>query len=192
VPKHETRFVGTGFFAVCAAQNDTLERSTTLTVMAAIHVLAGAAGLLLGPVSMWVPKRRGAHTTIGGVYFAVLSVVCATAAVLSVQHWETRWWFLPIALGTFACGAAAYWAARRRPRGWLLIHVVGQVSSYTGMATAFVVNNWESVTGAPGIDSPVAFFGPMFIGTVAALWLVREVLAGRRPSPNTQQATPGS
>ena len=154
-----------------------------MSILSAIHVAAGAAGLLAGPLAMWAPKRRGAHTAVGTLYFAVLSIVCASATVLAVLRWDTRWWFLPIALGTFASGAVAYWAARRRHDGWLLVHVVGQVSSYTGMATAFVVNNWEWLTGAPGIHSPLAFFVPMSIGTLATLWLAREVVAGRRPRP---------
>lgn len=112
-----------------------------MSSLSALHVLAGAAGLLIGPLAMWAPKRRGTHTALGTLYFAVLTLVCASAAVLAVLHWHTRWWFLPIALGTFACGAAAYWAARRRPDRWLLIHVVGQLSSYTGMAAAFPLDD---------------------------------------------------
>lgn len=154
-----------------------------MSILSALHVAAGAAGLLIGPLAMRAPKHRGAHTALGTLYFAVLSLVCASAAALAVLRWDTRWWFLPIALGTFAFGAAAYWAARRRPDRWLLIHVVGQLSSYTGMVTAFVVNNWEWLTGAPGVQSPLAFFVPMSVGTIATTWLAREVVAGRRPRP---------
>jgi hypothetical protein len=150
-------------------------------ILSLLHVLAGAAGLLIGPIAMWLPKRRGSHTVFGTLYFAIVAIVCMSAAILAVLAWSTRWWFLPIAIGTFACAAIAYWAARRRPRNWLVIHVGGQVSSYTGMATAFVVNNWERMMGVPGVTSPVAFLIPMTLGTVWSIWLMRQVHLGRRP-----------
>lgn len=150
-------------------------------ILPMIHVLSGAAGLLVGPVVMWVPKRRGVHTVVGTVYFAVVATVCVSAAILAVLRWSTRWWFLPIAIGTFACAAIAYWAARRQPRSWLIVHVGGQIGSYTGMATAFVVNNWERMTGVEGITSPLAFLIPMSVGTLAGVWLMRQVHLGRRP-----------
>lgn len=150
----------------------------TLSLM---HVLAGTVGLVLGPFVMWTPKRRGLHTRAGTLYFAIVTIVCVSAAVLAVMSWSTRWWFLLIAIGTFACAAIAYWAARRRWRGWLLVHVAGQGSSYTGMMTAFVVNNWERLTGVPGVRSPLAFLVPMLIGTIAVSWLVWQVHVGRRP-----------
>ena len=138
---------------------------------------------------MWAAKRPGLHTRVGLFYFAIVSTVCASAAVLAILNWQTRWWFLPIAIGTFASGAVAYWAARRRPKGWLLIHVAGQLSSYTGMVTAFAVNNWHRVTGAQGVHSPLAFFIPMMVGTLAVAWLLREVRLGRRPVvPNEAKA----
>lgn len=149
-------------------------------MLSLVHVLAGATGLALGPVVMAVTKRRGPHTSLGLVYLAVVTIVCVSAGILAVLHWSTRWWFLLIAIGTFASAAVAYRAARRRPRHWLLIHVWGQLSSYTGLLTAFVVNNWERMTGVPGL-TPLAFFLPMSVCTLASVWLLREVHLGRRP-----------
>lgn len=161
------------------------------SIIASIHVAAGAIGLVLGPVAMWAPKRRGLHFQVGRLYFAILTTVCASAAALAIMNWQTRWWFFLIAIGTFASGALAYWAARRRPRHWLPLHVAGQLSSYTGMVTAFVVNNWYRVTGEHGVRSPLAFFIPMALGTLAVVWMLREVRLGRRPigAPPSQQAT---
>jgi peptidoglycan/LPS O-acetylase OafA/YrhL len=164
---------------------------STLAMLSLVHVFAGAIGLALGPIVMSATKRRGPHTRMGLFYFAIVTTVCASAAVLAVLHWSTRWWFLPIAIGTFASAAIAYWAARRRPRHWVLMHVGGQLSSYTGMATAFVVNNWERLTGVPGL-TPVAFLLPMSIGTLATAWLLREVHLGRRPRFPQKNPTPRS
>jgi hypothetical protein len=61
------------------------------------------------------------------------------------------------------------------------LHVAGQLSSYTGMVTALVVNNWHRVTGVQGVRSPLAFLIPMALGTLAVAWLLREVRLGRRP-----------
>jgi hypothetical protein len=81
------------------------------SIIASLHVLAGAVGLFVGPIAMWAPKRRGFHTQVGLVYFGIVSTVCGSAAVLAILHWQTRWWFLLIAIGTFASAALAFWAA---------------------------------------------------------------------------------
>ncbi len=145
------------------------------------HVGGGAAALFLGPVALSAPKRIGWHSRVGEAFFAVVTITSVSGGALAVMHWETRAFFQIIAAGTFASAFAAYMAAKKRWRNWLLVHVAGQGSAYTAMVTAFIVAMWADVTGTEGTDEPLVFLVPMFIGCVAFGWLLREVYRGRRP-----------
>ena len=146
-----------------------------------IHVAAGGIALVVGPIAMWAPKRAGLHSRLGEVFFVVVSAVCVSGGVLAVTHWDTRWMFLFISIGTYAFALLGYTAGKRRWRNWLLAHVIGQGSAYTAMVTAFIVANWDDVTGTQGTDVPLVYLIPMFVGSVAVVWLVHEVRMGRRP-----------
>lgn len=159
-----------------------------MRVLATLHVIAGFAGLLSGALLLWVPKRQGLHSRGGVVYFAIVTMVCVTAAVLSIANWTTRFPFLLIAIGTFSCAVVGYVAARRRGSNWLLWHVAGQTFSYGGLVTAFVVNQWEAFMGVPGVETPLAFLVPMSIGTVGAGWLLWQVYRGYRPRRSSETA----
>jgi hypothetical protein len=49
----------------------------------AIHITAGTTGLILGPLAMRAPKRRGPHTRLGETYHWVMLAVCLSAAALA-------------------------------------------------------------------------------------------------------------
>jgi hypothetical protein len=151
-------------------------------ILRGVHVVAGGLALLLGPVILWAPKRPGLHPRLGEIFFWLVTAVTFSGGALGILFWETRWMFVFIALGTFAFAVLGYVAGRRRWRRWLLAHVIGQGSAYTAMVTAFVVANWDDLTGVEGTETPLVFLVPMFVGTVAVAWLVREVAAGRRPA----------
>ena len=151
------------------------------SVLGLIHVVAGGIALVVGPIAMWAPKRAGLHSRLGEAFFLVVSGVCASGGVLAVMHWESRWMFLFIAIGTCAFALLGYVAGKRRWRNWLLAHVTGQGSAYTAMVTAFIVANWDEVSGTQGTEVPLVFLLPMFVGSVAVVWLVHEVHMGRRP-----------
>lgn len=146
-----------------------------------IHVAAGGVALIVGPIAMWAPKRAGLHPRLGEAFFVVVSAVCISGGVLGVMFWETRWMFFLIAVGTYAFALLGYIAAKKRWRGWLLAHVAGQGSAYTAMVTAFIVANWDDVTGTQGTDVPLVFLMPMFVGSVAVGWLIHQVYVGHRP-----------
>lgn len=150
-------------------------------VVLAAHVVLGTLGLMLGPVAMSARKRRGLHTRVGEAYHWVMAGVCASAAALAILDWGQLWWFLPIALGSYAFGLVGYLAAKRRWRGWLRAHLAGQGGSYISMVTAVLVVNWESLTGTPGILSPWAWLLPTVVGAPIIAWVGRQVALGRRP-----------
>lgn len=130
---------------------------------------------------MAVPKRPGLHPWVGTLYFAVVTAICASAAALAAVNWPRNAFFLPIAIGTYAFALAGFIAAKKRGRAWLLVHVVGQTSSYVAIATAFIVNNIQRLSGAYGIPFAVRALVPMFLGTCAVGWFAYQVYLGKRP-----------
>ncbi len=146
-----------------------------------LHIAAGALGLLLGPIVMWAPKRPGLHPRLGDLYFFAVTVVCATALLLAGLRWAQFGFFFPIALGTYAIALPGYLAAKKRWRGWIVFHVVGQLSSYVAITSSFIVNNFQKITGVSGIPFAVRALVPMFIGTCLVAWFSFQVYLGKRP-----------
>lgn len=101
-------------------------QSTLLT----LHIALGAVALVLGPVAMWAAKRRGLHTRTGEAYHWVVLGVCLTAIAVAVTDWARLWWFVPVALASYAFARLGYAAAKVRWRGWLVAHLSGQGGSY--------------------------------------------------------------
>jgi hypothetical protein len=140
----------------------------------AIHIAAGTTGLILGPIAMRAPKRRGPHTRLGESYHWVMLAVCASAAGLAILGWSRIWWFLPIAIFSYANAFAGYLAAKRRWRGWLRAHIGGMGGSYIALTTALLVVN-------VGQTLPIVWFLPTLIGSPIIAWTISEVDRGRRP-----------
>ncbi len=145
------------------------------------HIALGTAGLILGPLAMTARKVQGLHTRAGEAYHWVVLGVCLSAAALAIQDWPRLWWFLPIAIGSYAFAFLGYLAAKRRWKGWLRTHLAGQGGSYIAMTTALLVVNWKTFTGTSGIVSPWAWAIPTVVGSPIIAWITREVALGRRP-----------
>jgi len=154
---------------------------TIFRVVLALHIAAGAAGLILGPIAMRARKEPGLHTRAGEAYHWVMLAVCLTASLLAVLDWKRLWWFLPIAAGSYAFALLGYAAAKRRWHGWLKAHIAGQGGSYIAMTTALLVVNWETLTGARGISSPLAWALPTVVGSPIIAWVTYQVRIGKRP-----------
>ena len=142
----------------------------------AVHIAAGATGLVLGPLAMRPPKRRGSHTRRGEAYHWVMLAVCVSAAGLAVLAWQRIWWFLPIAAFSYANALYGYVAAKRRRPGWLPRHVGGMGGSYIALVTALLVVNL-------GQELPVVWLVPTLVGSPIIAWFLNEIDHGRRPRP---------
>jgi peptidoglycan/LPS O-acetylase OafA/YrhL len=140
----------------------------------AIHIAAGTTGLILGPIAMRAPKRRGPHTRLGEVYHWILLVVCASATLLAVLSWGRLWGFLPVAAFSYANALVGYVAAKRRWRRWLRAHIAGMGGSYIALVTALLVVN-------VGQRLPLVWFVPTVVGSPLIAWVISEVDRGRRP-----------
>jgi len=143
------------------------------TVLLAGHVVAGSAGLVLGPLAMTAVKRRGRHTRAGFAYQAAVFVLVATAVGLAALAWSRLWWLAAIAIATETAALGGWWTRRRRFPGWLAWHVRLMCGSYVSLFTALLVVNWGSV---------LAWVLPTVIGTpLIALTAAR---AARRSHPS--------
>jgi uncharacterized membrane protein YeaQ/YmgE (transglycosylase-associated protein family) len=142
----------------------------------AAHIAAGTTGLILGPIAMRAPKRRGPHTRLGESYHWVMLTVCVSATGLAILAWHRLWWFLPIAVFSYANALLGYLAAKRRWRGWLRAHIGGMGGSYIALVTALMVVN-------VGQQLPIVWFLPSVIGSPIIAWVISEVDRGRRPRP---------
>ena len=152
-----------------------------IAALLALHISLGAAGLVLGPLAMSAAKRPGLHTRAGEIYHWIMLGVCVSAAGLALFEWARLWWFLPIAVGSYAFALLGYIAAKRRWRGWLLAHVAGQGGSYIAMVTAVLVVNWLFVAGVPGRSTLWPWLLPTVLGTPVIFWVNTEIRRGRRP-----------
>jgi hypothetical protein len=147
----------------------------------AIHVAAGTTGLLLGPVAMLAPKRPGTHTRVGEVYHWTVFTLFCSAVALAILNWDEVWWLSLVGAGSYAFALMGYLAAKRRPRGWLGPHISGQGGSYIAMVSAFMVVNWEALTGTPGFRSPLPWVLPTIVGSPIIAWVISQVAHGKRP-----------
>ena len=147
----------------------------------ALHIAAGALGLILGPIAMAATKRPGLHTRTGEVYHWVVLLVCATAGLLALSDWQRNGFFLPVAVGSYAFAVLGYVSAKRRWPGWLRAHLAGQGGSYIAMVTALLLVNWQTLTGSPGPASVWAWTLPTVAGTPIIAWVIYQVRLGTRP-----------
>ena len=154
---------------------------TPFRAVLVFHIAAGTVGLVLGPIAMTALKGSRLHAWAGELYHWVMLAVCVSAAGLAWLDWERNWWFLPIAVGSYAFAFVGYVAAKRRWPGWLAVHVSGQGGSYIAMLTAILVVNWQLLTGTSGRSSPLAWIIPTVVGSPLIAWVNVQVGRGRRP-----------
>lgn len=107
----------------------------------AVHVLAGLTSVVTGGLAAAARKRPGRHPRWGTGYLYGLSVVFATAVVMSVLRWEHNRHLLGIAVVAYGLGLAGRWAHRHRPHRWMLWHGIAMAGSYIALLTGFYVDN---------------------------------------------------
>ena len=135
----------------------------------ALHVAAGAAGLVAGPVAALARKTTGLHTAAGWTYQACVALLSATTVVLVALD-PALWPFLLIAVPTQVAAAAAVVVRRRRRRGWLVLHVQCALGSYVSFVTAFAVNT---------VGGPLSWLLPTVLGSVVVASTTARVARGR-------------
>ena len=122
-----------------------------------IHVASGSLALLVGPVAMAVPKRRGWHPRLGTWYVVLVSALCGSATGLAILR-PALWWLGVIAAATLVAALVGRELGRRRPRSWLPWHISLMGGSYISLLTALLVANL-------GLGDPIAWILPTIAGS---------------------------
>lgn len=146
---------------------------TTHGLILTFHITCGVVAMILGLIAMRARKSRGLHTVVGRIYLSLFTALAVSACVLTIFDWPRLWWFVPIAVSSYALALMGYLSAKLRWKDWLDYHLSGQLGSYIAMTTAVLVVNAGNVWWA--------WLLPTVIGSPLIAWIKREVRLGRRP-----------
>ncbi|MCU1648231.1 MAG: hypothetical protein JWN03_8506 [Nocardia sp.] len=153
-----------------------------------IHIVAGIAGLLLGPVLAWADARRWRRSRdLGAWYLGIVVAVAITAIGLVIWKRTDLWWLVPVSLLTVALAVLGRYATGR-PGGWTHVYVHGLGGSYIALVTATVVVAFALDGPLYGPWELVAWLAPtVLLAPLLEVWRQqphchRQVIAGR-PGP---------
>jgi hypothetical protein len=135
-----------------------------LTVVA-MHVLVALICVVTGFIAMLSPKRFGRHPRFGSIYYWHLSVVFATAIVLSVMRWEEDKTLFVLAVASFAAGTLGRAALRGRWPHWPRLHIAGMGASYIVLLIAFYVDNGKNLPVWRDLPAVSYWLIPLAVGT---------------------------
>jgi hypothetical protein len=161
--------------------------TTAFGIALGLHVAAGSAGLVLGPIAMFSAKRPGVHTSSGVAYYYVFVVLFGSSVALAALDLKQAWWLAFVGGGSYALALVGYRAAKHRQQGWLIRHVSGMAGSYISMVTALLVVNVNAISGASSFSRALAWIVPTAIGGPIITWVNFQIAAGRRPKDWRQQ-----
>lgn len=129
-----------------------------------IHIVFGAASVIVGLLCLLVHKVRGPHTLLGESYHLTTLVTTGSGLVLAFDPFDPA--LLVIAGLTYLFAGIAYLSAKRRFRRWLVVHAPCMLISVFFLVEAAFITNWELITmGFPIPDGwawliPALFFYP--------------------------------
>ena len=115
-----------------------------LTVVG-LHVLVALVCIVTGVIAMLSNKRPGRHPTFGTIYYWCLSVVFASATVLSAIRWAEDYHLFILGVLSFVAASLGRTALRRRWRNWVRLHIAGMGTSYVFLLIAFYVDNGKNL-----------------------------------------------
>jgi len=115
-----------------------------LTVVG-LHVLVALVCIVTGVIAMLSNKRPGRHPTFGTIYYWCLSVVFASATVLSAIRWAEDYHLFILGVLSFVASSLGRTALRRRWRNWVRLHIAGMGTSYVFLLIAFYVDNGKNL-----------------------------------------------
>ena len=110
-----------------------------------VHVLFGLSCVGAGIVAMLSKKRAGRHPRFGTTYYYCLSVVFASATILSAMRWAEDYHLFLLGTLSFATASLGRLALRRRWRNRIRLHISCMGFSYILLLTAFYVDNGKNL-----------------------------------------------
>jgi hypothetical protein len=109
------------------------------------HALFGLSCVVTGIVTMLSTKRPGRHPRFGTIYYYCLSVVFASATVLSAMRWAEDYHLFILGAFSFATASLGRMALRRRWCNQIRLHITSMGLSYVLLLTAFYVDNGKNL-----------------------------------------------
>jgi hypothetical protein len=144
--------------------------SPVFLAILAVHVPIGVLAVVTGAAAMLKEKRRGAHTTIGSVYFWCLGVLFVTSAALSAMRWSEDYHLFVLGAVAFSAAVIGRLARRRQWRTRIDLHIVGMGISYIVMLTAFYVDNGKNLPLWRDLPHVAYWLLPSVVGLPVILW----------------------
>ncbi len=114
-------------------------------VALSVHVLFGLFCVVTGVIAMLSRKRPGRHPRIGTIYYYCLSVVFASATILSAMRWAEDYHLFILGTLSFATASLGRIAHRQGWRNWIRLHITCMGLSYILLLTAFYVDNGKNL-----------------------------------------------
>jgi hypothetical protein len=150
-----------------------------------IHALAGLTSAVTGIVAFSVPKGPTRHHRWGTRYLWAYTVVFLTATVLSVQRWSVDAYLFVLAVLGYSLALGGYsirrfrhtpWLRRLVGAYWVVAHLVGMISSYVVLLTAFYVDNAHLLPGVNRLPAIVFWVAPSLIAIPFLVRCIRRFL----------------
>ena len=145
------------------------------------HVLLGLSCVVTGVGAMLSRKRPGRHPRFGTIYYYCLSVVFASATILSAMRWAEDYHLFVLGSLSFGTVSLGRIAIRPRSRNWIRLHITCMGLSYILLLTAFYVDNGKNLPLWNKLP-PIAFW--LLPGAVGPPFMFRALLRNplvRRP-----------
>ncbi len=138
-----------------------------------MHILVGLSCVVSGIVAMLSRKRLGRHPRFGTIYYYCLSVVFASAAILSAMRWAEDYHLFILGSLSFGTASLGRIAIRLRWRNWIRLHITCMGLSYILLLTAFYVDNGKNLPLWNKLP-PIAFW--LLPGAVGIPFIIRALL----------------
>ncbi len=138
-----------------------------------VHVLAGLSCVVIGVAAMLSRKRPGRHPSFGTIYYWFLSLVFASATILSAMRWAEDYHLFVLGALSFGTASLGRIAFRRHWRNWIRLHIGCMGLSYILLLTAFYVDNGKSLPLWNKLPT-IAFW--LLPGAVGIPFIVRALL----------------
>lgn len=137
----------------------------------ALHVIAGLTAVFTGAIAALARKGSPRHIRAGRWFYRAITLLFATATVLSAMRWRQDYYLFIIGAVAFTAATIGY-QHRRRHRPGDTGHIAGMGIGYTAMLTAFYVDNgphlplWDRLPVLAFWLLPAAIAGPLITRAV--------------------------
>jgi hypothetical protein len=147
--------------------------STIFLAVLGVHILFGLSCVGAGVGAMLSRKRPGRHPRYGTIYYWLLSVVFASATILSAMRWAEDYHLFILGTLSFASASLGRIALRQRQRKRIRSHITCMGLSYILLLTAFYVDNGRNLPLWNKLP-PIAYW--LLPGAVGTPFIVRALL----------------